>query len=360
MFNKSRLTVARQRNGLTKKELAEQLNVEPRAITGFETGEYFPTDENVRRLSVALDFPVSFFFADDIDIPDPAGVSFRSMSKMTARQRDAAIAAGALAYLLIDWIESEFDLPDVDIPDMREDSPEVAAIALRQYWSIGERPIKNVVHLLEAKGVRVFSLAENCVEIDAYSVWRGKRPCVFLNTGKSAQRGRFDAAHELGHLVLHKHAAPNGIDAEKEANRFAAAFLMPEASIRAAGRVDTIEKIIELKKKWLVSVAAMTYRLHELGLMSKWTYQTLFAEISHRGWRTTEPYASKNETSQLWQKVLMQLRKEGLGLAGLAEKLSIPPEELAKLVFGLAPVALPGGGASSHIPSTKPSLKLVN
>lgn len=360
MFNKSRLTVARQRLGLTKKELAERIGVEPRAVTGFETGEYLPSEDKVERIASALGYPASFFNLDELDIPDPAGVSFRSMSKMTARQRDAAIAAGALAYQLIDWIEAEFELPDVDLPDMREDAPEVAAMALRHYWGIGERPIKNMVHLLEAKGVRVFSLVENCIEIDAYSVWRGKRPCVFLNTGKSAQRGRFDAAHELGHLVLHKHAAPNGIDAEKEANRFAAAFLMPEGSLKAVGRVDTLDKIVDLKKKWSVSVAAMTYRLHDLGLMSKWTYQTLFMEISRRGWRTTEPYATRNETSQVWQKVFAQLRSEGLGIDGLAKKLCLPSEEVAKLVFGLAPVAIQGGAKNISGNTSRPALRLVD
>ena len=360
MFNATRLTVARQRSLLTRKELSEKIGVEPRTITGFEAGEYMPTDDNLQRLVSVLGFPIEFFLSDDIDIPKAAGVSFRSMSKMTSRQRDAAIAAGAIAYLLIDWIEERFDLPEVDIPDLREDPPAMAAISLRHHWGIGERPIKNMVHLLEAKGVRVFSLVENCLEIDAYSVWRGKRPCVFLNTGKSAQRGRFDAAHELGHLVLHKHAAPNGIDAEKEANAFAAAFLMPEASMKTVRRIETLGQIIDQKKKWQVSVAAMTYRLHELGLMSKWTYQTLFMEISRRGWRSTEPFAEKNETSQVWQKVFSQLRKEGMGIDGLANLLKVPTHELVKLVFGLVTVPVASSGTRSVSPNKVAHLRLVN
>ncbi len=359
MFNKTRLAVARQRALLSKKELAEKIDVEPRAVTGFESGEYMPTDDNLKRISRALGYPLEFFLEDDIDIPDPAGVSFRSMVKMTARQRDAAIAAGAIGYLLIDWVEERFDLPGVDLPDLREETPEMAAVSLRQYWGIGERPIKNMVHLLEAKGVRVFSLVENCIEIDAYSVWRGQRPCVFLNTGKTAQRGRFDAAHELAHLVLHKHAAPSGQDAEKDANRFAAAFLMPEASLKSYGRVETISQVIDLKKKWHVSVAAMTYRLHELGIMSRWTYQTLFTEISRRGWRTSEPFATRNETSQVWQKVFSQLRKEEIGVDALARYLKVPERELVKLVFGLVTLGLPSSGSALVSARPKPQLRVV-
>lgn len=359
MFNKTRLTVARQRASLTMKELADRIGVEPRAVSGYEAGEYEPTEEVVSRICRTLKYSPEFFTRDDIDIPDPAGVSFRAMTKMTARQRDSAIAAGALAYLLIDWVENRFNLPDVDLPDMREETPEMAAMSLRQYWGIGERPIKNMIHLLEAKGVRVFSLAENCVEIDAYSVWRGHRPCIFLNTGKSAQRGRFDAAHELGHLVLHRHAAPNGQDAEKEAHRFAASFLMPEASMKAVGRVERLDQVIDLKKKWQVSVAAMVYRLHELGIMSRWTYQTFFVEISRRGWRTTEPFATRNETSQVWQKVFSELRKDGMGAEHLAEELCLPMDEIVKLVFGLVMVGIPSSVRAALPQGKKAKLRLV-
>jgi hypothetical protein len=47
-------------------------------------------------------------------------------------------------------------------------------------------------------------------------------------------RGRFDAAHELGHLVMHGHERPlPGPEAEREANQFASAFLMPRADVVA-------------------------------------------------------------------------------------------------------------------------------
>ena len=57
-------------------------------------------------------------------------------------------------------------------------------------------------------------------------------------------------------------------------------------------------------------------------------------EISRRGWRTTEPFATRNETSQIWQKVFAQLRKENVGVEALAHKLRVPTDELVKLVFG--------------------------
>ncbi|KYG97837.1 XRE family transcriptional regulator [Bradyrhizobium sp. DOA1] len=360
MFNKTRMVVARQRSCLTKTELARRVGVEPRAISGFEAGEYLPSEETVDKLCKVLNYPREFFFADDIDVPRTEGVSFRSMTRMTSKQRDAAIAAGAIAYLLSDWLEREFDLPEVDLPDLREDGPEVAAASLRQYWGLGERPVRNMIHLLEAKGVRVFSLAENSVEVDAYSVWRGNRPCVFLNTMKSAERRRFDAAHELGHLVLHKHAAPAGLEAEKEANAFASAFLMPSASMKSLGRITSLEQLIEVKKKWIVSVAALAYRLHDLRLLSDWNYHTLCVEMSRRGYRKNEPHEAAKESSQVWQKVFADERKSGNTLQQLADKLLIPSAELVKLVFGLVTVAVHSSeGRETVKPSARPNLRLV-
>jgi Zn-dependent peptidase ImmA (M78 family)/DNA-binding XRE family transcriptional regulator len=350
MFNPSRMTTARQRAGLTKKELAERINVEPRAVTGFEAGQYVPSDENVAKIARATGFSREFLESDDIEILSAEGVSFRSMTKMTARQRDAAIAAGSIAFILSDWVDREFDLPAMDVPDFQGAPPEVAAQSLRQCWGLGERPIKNMVHLLELKGVRVFSLAENCQEVDAYSVWRGPRPFVFLNTGKSAERRRFDAAHELAHLVLHRHAAPNGYEAEKEAHAFAGAFLMPTASMKALGRITpTLDQIVRLKKIWVVSVGAMTLRLHELGLLTYYHYNRLYVELSSKGWRINEPFGIKPETSQVWQKVFADLRRNGQGVRYLAEKLKLPADEVAKLVFGLVTIGLPSSG--NNLPS---------
>ncbi len=341
MFYASRLTVARQRVGLTKKELALRVGVDARAISGFEAGEYVPTDENLIRISQTLEFPRDFFEGDEIELLDTHAVSFRSLSRMTARQRNAAVSAGSIAFLLSDWVDKEFELPPPDLPDFGGATPEAAALSLRQDWALGERPIKNMIHLLEAKGIRVFSLAENCVEVDAYSVWRGVRPFVFLNMGKSGERRRFDAAHELGHLVLHSHASPNGLEAEKEAHAFASAFLMPTASMKAIGRiVPTLDYVIRLKKIWGVSAAAMAVRLHELALLTYYHYNRLFVELSRKGFRTNEPMGIKPEASQIWQKVFAALRREGRGPNQLANELSLPVNELVKLVFGLVTVGL--------------------
>jgi Zn-dependent peptidase ImmA (M78 family)/DNA-binding XRE family transcriptional regulator len=335
-FNPSRLTLARKRRGLTKARLAKAVGVEPRSISAYESGEFGPDDERLQKLSSVLRFDARFFHGDDLDEPSPDCASFRALTKMTASQRDIALGCGAVALMLNEWIESRFELPAADLPDFSGTEPEAAAYMLRQQWGLGELPIKNMVHLLEARGVRVFSLAIDASTVDAYSMWRGRTPFVFLNTNKTSEHSRFDAAHELGHLVLHRHGSPQGQIAEREANAFASALLMPRSSVLAhAPKFATLDSIIERKKIWSVSVAALNYRLHALGVLTDWHYRSLCIEIAKRGFRTSEPFEIKRETSQIYAKVFSALRDEGITKRDIAHELAVLPDEVEQLVFGL-------------------------
>lgn len=224
-FTFSRLDLARRRRGFTKKRLADDAELSARALTAYERGENVPSEATVERLASVLGFPVSFFTAPDIDEPTIDSVSFRSKSSMTARQRDQACGSAALATVLGDWIAERFELPSPDVPRLRDVDPESAAEEVRVAWGLGLRRAPNMVHLLEAHGVRVFSLVEECAEVDAFSFWRGSTPYVFLNTMKSSEHSRMDAAHELGHLVLHFWGGPGDAWQKTKRRRLPQRFL---------------------------------------------------------------------------------------------------------------------------------------
>lgn len=360
MFNPGRFCLARRRRKLTKKALAEALGITPHTVLRYESGDICPPPEMIERISEVMSFPIEFFMGDDIDEPSEFAASFRSLSAMSAKERDAALAAGALAFTFSDWIEERFNLPGSDIIDLSADSPEVAARSLRQYWGIGERPIKNMVQLLEAKGVRVFSLAENTKTVDAFSLWRGQRPYVFLNTIKSGEHSRFDAAHELGHLVLHRHGGPNGRSAEDQANQFASSFLMPSADVLATvPRVHSLNQLIEAKKRWAVSLMALIYRLWKLRVLSDWQYRTFCIQATERGYRTAEPQGIAREQSVVWHKVMTELWKERITRHDVAKTLHIPPEEVDNILHGLATPSTPQVGDGSDGSSRGTGLRLV-
>ncbi|MCG0994849.1 XRE family transcriptional regulator [Acetobacter indonesiensis] len=360
MFNSDRLTLARQRRSLTKKQLAEHAGTTPRAITAFESGEYPPAEDTLLHLARVLDFPEHFFYKDAVDIIEEDTVSFRSLKRMTAAQKKAAISAGALAVEINDWLNHRFKLPEPEIPDLRGEAPEEAAKIVRSEWGLGHYSIKNMVHLMEAKGVRVFSLFENAREVDAFSAWKGSTPFIFSNQIKTVAHRRFDIAHELGHLVLHKHGAPAGPEAEKEADMFAAEFLMPADTVKnVATGLETVERLVQMKEKWKVSVAALARRLRDTGMASEWHYRTLCIRISQLGYRTREPNDYAPERSMVWEKVMASLRSTGGGVYQISEELHLPTSEVEKLVWGLTTMALTPNKGPIFQSDKKPVLRLV-
>lgn len=320
---------------LNKKELAKEAYLNSHTVTLWDKGETLPTDDNAEELVRVLRFPKAFFYGPDIEEPDQDTTSFRSQTSMSAAIRDAALAAGAIGFLISDWVEAKFDLPKPSLPDLHLYEPEASARTLRQEWSLGEKPISNMIKLLESKGVRVFSLSENTSVVNAYSLWRKSTPFVFLNTFKSAECSRFDAAHELAHLVMHQDGKVKGRQAEDQANRFASSFLMPEADVLGVlPRVSRLQQLIEAKARWKVSLAALNYRVHKLGLTSDWRYRDYCIQIANRGYNKHEPNKIEREQSVVWEKVIKALWSEMATHLDIASDLALPPDEVADLLFG--------------------------
>ncbi|MBA8861721.1 Zn-dependent peptidase ImmA (M78 family)/plasmid maintenance system antidote protein VapI [Ochrobactrum anthropi] len=337
MFNIQRLELARKRRRFTSKLLAERAGIAPVTLSRVLNGKQDPDEDTIARLVKALDFPLEFFQKDDTDEVDAESASFRSLSAMTARERDAALSAGSLAFEVADWLNRNYQLPDPDLLDFDQDrDPASAARTLRQHWGLGEKPIGHLLNVLEAKGVRIFSLSEATKNVDAFSLWRNDEPFIFLNTFKSAERSRFDAAHELGHLVLHKHGGPAHRSAELEANAFASAFLMPEDDVRA--RIPfaaTLQTIIEEKRRWRVSAAALCYRLNKLGIITEWQNRTFNIQLNQR-YSKSEPNGIEREKSAIWKMVFDDLWSQRKSRSRIASDLNLPDSELENLVFGLA------------------------
>lgn len=350
----SRLTIARKLRGMTKKKLAEEVSISPRAITDFESGGSSPSQTTLQKLARALNFPESFFFGDELEVPSCEGIAFRARSKMTRGQRDVAEASVALGMTISKWMDKTFCLPEVDIPDLAGLDPELASDVLRREWRLGEGPIADVVALMESHGVRVFSVTETSDEIDAFSLWDGEqvRPFVFLTTAKSGERRRMDAAHELGHLVLHRKEEIGGKESreiERQANCFASAFLMPRRGfVSSTPRGVTLKQAVHLKQKWKVSLAAFVYRAHEVGLLTDWQYHNQFRQIGSLGLRKKEPYGIESEVSQIDRQVLELSKKSNNNesISEISSETGIPMPVALSLMFGAPGVVVPGGGTS--------------
>lgn len=363
-LNTQRLDLARRRRGLTKTALAKKAGISTRMLTAYERGDSEPTADTFRNLAAAVRFPVTFLQGDDLEEVSADGVSFRALSAMSARERGQAIGAASIAMAIKEWTQDRFNLPAEDVPRVRSDvhSPEHAADAVRAAWGLGQKKISNMVHLLEAHGVRVFSLVHECASVDAFSFWHEDVPYIFLNGNKTAERSRMDAAHELGHLVMHFWGGPHSREAEEQAKAFGSAFLMPARSVIAdmpAGA--SAKQIIQGRRRWNVAAMALAYRMSKLGMLSEWQARTNYIQLNRMGYRDGEPGGIDRETSQVWAKVFDTLNTEGTSRGDVARALSIPLEDLNALIFGL--VTAPPRGAPTAItqatPDGPPQLRVV-
>lgn len=345
-FNPARLGLARRRRGLTKVALANSVGLTSRRIAAFENQGEVPPESTVHLLAKELHFPVGFFYQPQPPDPSNEGASFRSFARLAAGRRDAALAAAALAMELSDWVDRRFELPAVDIPNLSGVDPATAAVATRAAWGLGEEPVPNLIHLLEAHGVRLYSLVDDCSALDGFSLWCGAAPFVFLTRNKSPERGRWDAAHELGHLALHAGAAAQGRGQEDEADAFAAEFLLPKQGFEdSAPRYASLVEVRTEKLYWKVSAMAYIRRLHQLSLITDRRYRSLVIEASQAGYRLQEGDIDR-ETSQLIPKVLGMLREDGLSAGDIAEDLRLEVGELRGLLF--SPLAAIQGGGSGR------------
>lgn len=296
-FDGTRLTVARRLRRKTKAMLAREVGVTPTAIAQFEKNTSNPTQGVLAHLCLQLGLPREFFGAGrPIALLPASGAHFRSLRSTSASAREQALAYGELCLELVDLIGEYVDLPPVSLPDLElpedlsHDHIAEAARLTRECWGIEPGPVPSVVQTLEAHGIIALRLPpQTDSAVDAFSTFSGRRPLVFLSPAKGDKaRSRFDAAHELGHLVLHPDTEPGSKLIESEAHRFAAEFLTPRDEIinDLPHRIDW-PTLHDLKRHWGVSLRALVFRAHTLGRLSDASYRRANQQLSI--WGFPEP-----------------------------------------------------------------------
>ena len=342
LFHPPRLTLARELRGLTKAELAAKVGKSAAAIGQFEGGGRStcrPDAKTLATLALALGVPVGFFTRQAPAKPlDVDGCHFRSLRSASQRERRRLIARGSILCDLLQVLEDhvEFPLERVSAAAQSvasEREIEDCAIAVRRAWGLGLGPIPNMVQLLESRGVVVTHIPDACASVDAFSTWHEGRPVVFLLMEKgSTSRTRFDAAHELGHLIMHADAAPGNPDLESQANRFASAFLLPRDSFGAECPTWLKwEHLYELKRRWRVSVAALVRRARDLGRISEASYRRAYVHMNRTGERRRERDEPPFEEPKLIMKAIEAVQPE-VTVADLVKRACLPASDLSDLL----------------------------
>ena len=369
----SRMRDARLAKGWNQSELASLIGISRQAVSAFEQGEKGPEADTMLRIASTLDQSISYFVNDDAPTFGETSVLF--MRAFGAETKRRNLKCEVLGKWFVQTSRYFFDLikfPDVSIPSRSPvsgdgrysiDEIEDAAEACRLMWGLGLGPISNVLGLLENNGVIVCRSELQEEDIEAFSFWNGSRPFVFLASRKdSAVRARFDAAHELGHLVLHRWIGPEELEdpktlklIEAEANRFAGAFLMPRQSFQNEIFTTRLDAFVDLKRRWKVAIQAMVYRCKNLGIFDDDQITNLYKQISFRKWRTKEPLDDQisMETPKLLQRAAEIVLNSGKRMADqIVNDLCLSAKTLSALI-GLPVDLFKANGPADFIPSLK-------
>lgn len=348
IFDPARLTQAREIKGLTKHALAGTIGVSAAAIGQFEAGSSKPTGETLAAMALALGFPIGFF-ASGRDQAPKVQANFRSLRATSQTQRRQALVPAAFAAEVAQALNRHVRLPEVALPHYEpgveptaDEIEEVAADA-RRALGVADGPVPHVVRLVESKGVVVTLLRAETNKVSAFSCPFTPRPVVVLTTNKNDKaRSRMDAAHELGHLLMHHDADPGSQILEREANNFAAAFLMPADQIRShLPRRLNWNALTEAKQVWGVSLAALLYRSRTLGVISEASYRRAMVTMGRQTWpdgatwRTREPAdLGEQERPALLHRAFELAESRGITLDTLANEVCLPVDAVRE-VLGL-------------------------
>ncbi|MCG1024976.1 MULTISPECIES: helix-turn-helix domain-containing protein [Dehalobacter] len=312
-FNGNRLKNARLYRGLTVEELAEKIEVSKQTVSQYENDKIVPTFEKILSLSGELQFPYEYFIQSDSFKVKSGSTYFRSLLKTNKKYRiEQSVKMEHLA-VIYSFLKDYVEFPKLNLPkNEKYASPTEAGRILREFWGLGEEPISDMIRVLEENGVIATMFRTSTDDIDAFSqlieVDGQDIFLVALSKNKdTAVRTHFDVAHELGHIMLHEWSEDvesltreQFKEREKEANEFAAAFLLPETPFRRDVSVysNNLEYYIQLKKKWKVSTAAMLYRSCDLGLITQNQYQYMIRIMQKKNWRKNEPFDNILKTAK--------------------------------------------------------------
>lgn len=169
------------------------------------------------------------------------------------------------------------------------------------------------MRLLEAVGVRVFSLGQGRAEAGTFSfVWEGV-PYVFLRTRRDAVVQRFSLASELGHLAMHAaDNEPAGTSRRiEEAKSFARAFLMPPSALYAHGSAWASRDVISASNMYGVPTGEFLRHLHALGAIDARQKTALAADIDG------SPTSCPVERSEHLQRVRLHALREAASKVGI-------------------------------------------
>lgn len=331
--NPEMLILARESRGLSQQALADLAGVRQPTLSQAETGKTPLGRDALSRLAEQTGYPERFFRLNERVYGGGSACLYHrkrvtlpvsEYRRLVAKINVLRIQIAQLMRGVEIGASNQFPRMDID----EYGSPSLVAQSLRAMWKLPAGPIKNLTTAIESAGGLVVHFDFGTRKLDAMSQWLPSLPPLFfVNSEIPADRWRFTLAHELGHLIMH--VVPS-IDLEREADEFAAELLMPSGEIRTQLSPLTLPRLVDLKRHWRVSMAALARRAKDLGRISADQYRRVVTRMSAMGFRLNEPHPLEPEQPTLLGAIVAaQLRDNGHTASSLADLACCLPREFA-------------------------------
>lgn len=286
----NRLRLARNSLDMTLNDISRQIGLPISTISDMERGKRQVSSIELFKLSKLYNRPVDFFFKT-IQSSNSFNLLLRAVDE-SALSKESIMRFQDLCnnYSFLNNLLKTPDTPSPpDYSRRRPSLAEVEEIAERERSALGlnGQPIKDICDLLESKrGIKIFNFPEKTDRFfGAFTCDEACGACFLINSNNPARRRVFTIAHEYAHCIAHKGKLAY-IDynqpfvdtnpAERFADAFAAAFLMPKGSfievlnqLKSSKQDILALQIVQLAIYFGVSFEAAGWRLVGLQKLRK-------------------------------------------------------------------------------------------
>ncbi len=285
-----RLRQARIKEKLSMDALCEKAKgvVSKQAISKYEAGKMLPSSSNLMAIAEALRVNPDYFFQPFKFDVEEMRFSFRKKSSVKAKDTEALkirIQEEIEHYLEIEEIlgKEATTYNKVETGKVLSSPIDMIECAreVRDNWQLGFDPIANVQDMLETNGIKVIPIT-GLEGFDGLSGMVNEHPIVVLGKDiKMAERLRFTALHELGHLLFNQNFADSlsNHDKEKMCHAFASEMLLPSQVINnaLAGKAKlSLNELIFLQEMYGISIDAIMHKLNEMGIVTEKRYKSFY------------------------------------------------------------------------------------
>ena len=318
MFSKN-LKYFRLKKGLTKKALADKVNVSPMAISNYENGKRKPDMEILKSLAGALEVRVSDFLAMRSETLKFSHGEFRKNSTLSQSQQEFVHESVEeyfgrfMTAVEILGVEVLPDAPSCHVLELSADDEE-NAILLREHLGFSkDGPIEELIGKLENKGILIYECDIDNRSFSGMNGFVNDRPYIVINPRMSPERIRSTIAHELSHLMFIWPENMPEKEIEDKATAISGSFLFPKSdALRELGikRSSITQDMTLVAKEYGISMMLLVKRSEIVQIISASVARNFYIRASQRGWRTAEPSRIAAEHPLLFEQLVYRAVNE--------------------------------------------------